>query len=111
MPDNTNSLRRLSDSDLVDMLGDVKATAADIAAQERALKDEIKRRGWEVCDGVRYRATVSETERQTLDRAAVEEILGAERIAECLRASTSTTIRVSARVSSESPDMRSRRRA
>jgi hypothetical protein len=66
----------LSAGDLVDQLGAIKAEIAEREAREKALRDELIRRGNGEVEGADYRATVTDAVRWTLDTKAVRAEMG-----------------------------------
>jgi hypothetical protein len=88
----TNELKNI-----VDELGALKASIAELTERERVLKNAIAASGYAEIDGLLYRATVSLTERATLDTEAVRALLSQEELRQCTKISEVTTVRVSAR--------------
>ena len=88
----TNDLRSI-----VDELGTLKASIAELTERERVLKAAISASGYAEIDGTLYRATVSLSERATLDGDAVRAILSPEDVRRCTKVTEVTTVRVSAR--------------
>ena len=78
----------------VDMLGHLNAQIADLSAQAEFLKKELKAAGEGAYEGALFRATVSMSERETLDMKAVREKLTPQFI----RAHTNVTQVVTVRV-------------
>jgi len=62
--------------EVVDQLGAVKAEIAELEAREKALRDELIRRGDHEIDGELYRASVADLVRWTLDTKAVRAEMG-----------------------------------
>lgn len=93
---------RLDLAKVVDQLGEVKAKIAHLKTVEEQLKKQLVESGEVEADGSVFRATVSFTNRETIDSKAVAEKLGPSR--QLITALTSfvpsTTVRVSARKSS-----------
>lgn len=56
-------------ANLVDALGKIKAEAADLADAENAIKAKLIKAGVTEADGELFRATISESERETRDTA------------------------------------------
>lgn len=64
----TNSkFANLSDGDLADALGSVKADLAPLAAREKAIKAEIKARGISVAEGALFRVVCAPVVKTVLD--------------------------------------------
>lgn len=82
---------------IVDELGALKATISELTERERVLKAAISASGYAEIDGLLYRATVSLSERATLDTEAVRAILSQEELRQCTKTTEVTTVRVSAR--------------
>lgn len=59
----------------VDRLGIIKGQIADLAVQAKLIEDRIKAHGAGVTEGSLFRATVSVSERETVDWKAVAEKL------------------------------------
>ena len=74
---SVNPLRNLSANALVDQLGAVKAEIAAFEGREKALRDELLRRGLTEAEGARFNATVTQAVRWTLDTKAVKAEMGA----------------------------------
>jgi hypothetical protein len=83
---------------LIDDLGRVKAQLADLARREKELKEQIVELGEGSHEGDLFRATVSFSERETLDMEAVREKLTSQFIRAHTRTTPVTTVRVAARV-------------
>ena len=81
----------------IDQLGIIKAQIADLKAQEEALRAVIIEQGPGAYEGDMFRATVSESERATLDMAAVRAKLSAQFIRAHTTYTDVVTVRVSAR--------------
>ena len=62
--------------EVADQLGTLKAEIADLEAREKALRDELLRRGATMIEGSAFCATVSEAVRWTLDAKAVRAEMG-----------------------------------
>jgi hypothetical protein len=90
-------IKNLTEVNVVDQLGLIKAEIAQLQEQEKALKEQLIALGDGKHSGNLYDATVSPTSRDTLDMEAVRAKLSPQFI----RAHTSTThfstIRVTAR--------------
>jgi hypothetical protein len=87
----------LSAGDLVDRLGAVKAELSGLQAQEKALRDELIRRGSSSLEGAVYSATITEAVRWTLDTSAVRSKMGPDWYDAHCRQSVVTTVAVKAR--------------
>ena len=62
---------------IADELGTVKAQIADLETREKALRDELIRRGVSAIAGAAYSATITEAVRWTLDTRGVKAEMGA----------------------------------
>ena len=82
---------------IVDELGALKAQIAALTDQEKILKKALSDSGYAEIDGALFRATVSWTERATLDTEAVRLILSEDQQRACTRVSEIMTVRVVAR--------------
>lgn len=82
---------------LVDELGSLKSHMATLAAREAAIKSALIAAGVGVVEGNLFRAAITSSERETLDRKAVEALLAPAAFAGCLKSSPVVTVRVSAR--------------
>lgn len=82
---------------IVDQLGDLKARIAALTEEERVLKKAIADSGYAELDGNLFRATVSLSERGTLDAEKVREILSEDQVRHCTKVTEITTVRVVAR--------------
>jgi hypothetical protein len=82
---------------VVDRLGYLKAQIAELKREENDLKAELIEEGPGAYEGDDYRATVSVTERETLDMKAVREKLTAQFIRAHTNVTEVTTVRVVAR--------------
>jgi hypothetical protein len=87
----------LSDGQLADELGQVKAEAAEVKAREDALKAELIARGVASAEGTLFRATVNETLRETLDAALIRSEMGPSWVSAHSKIGVVTTVKVSAR--------------
>ena len=87
----------LSRPHLIDRLGDLKAQIADLQIEEKKLRDEIIALGVGAHDGDLFRASVSISERETLDMAAVREKLSPQFIRTHTNVTTVTTVKLVAR--------------
>ena len=81
----------------VDELGALKAAIAELTDKERDLKTLIASSGYAEIDGDLFRATVSLSERTTLETEKVKALLSAAQIAACSKTTEVTTVRVAAR--------------
>lgn len=61
--------------EVVDRLGALKAAAADLNKEINILQETLKASGQKAIDGTLFRATVSVTERQSIDAEAVRLLL------------------------------------
>ena len=84
-------------ADVVDQLGCVRAQIADIETREKALRDELLRRGVSEATGTLYDATVAASVRWTLDTKAVKAELGTDWYDAHCRQSMVTTVAVKPR--------------
>jgi hypothetical protein len=84
-------------SPTIDRLGVVKALMADLKAEEAELKAVLVEHGPGAYEGENFRATISMSERATLDMEAVREKLSPQFIAAHTTVSEVVTLRVSAR--------------
>ena len=89
----------MSNVNPIDALGEVKAQIANLEAQEKALRDQIAARGEGAYEGELFRASVSITERESIDWKAIAAKLEPSR--QLITAHTSakevTTVRVVSR--------------
>jgi hypothetical protein len=83
---------------LIDDLGRIRAELAELSKRERELKDQLIGLGEGAYDGDLFRATVSRSERETLDMEAVRSKLTPQFVRAHTRVTPVTTVRVSARV-------------
>src|SRR5437764_269586 len=81
---------------LADELGTVKAQIADLETREKALRDELIRRGVSTVDGAAYSATITEGMRWTLNTAAIKAEMGLPWYDARCRQSLITTVAVKA---------------
>ena len=81
----------------IDRLGYLKAQIADLKKEESALREVMLEQGPGAYEGEIFRATVSTSERETLDMAAVREKLSDQFIRAHTNVTESTTVRVVAR--------------
>jgi len=88
----TNELKAI-----VDELGALKAAIAELTEKEKELKTAIAASGYAELDGDLYRATVSLSERVTLDSEKVRALLSDAQIAACSRTTEVLSVRVAAR--------------
>lgn len=84
-------------ADIVDELGELKARIADLTKQETKLKTALVESGYAEIDGSLFRATVTWTERATLDSEAVRAMLTPDQIRICTRVTEIKAVRVAAR--------------
>lgn len=70
-------LHNLPPHDLADRLGALKAEIAQLEGRDKALRDELLRRGISDVEGRLFHATVSNAARWTLDTKAVKAEMGA----------------------------------
>lgn len=84
--------------ELVDTLGAIKAEIAELTAREKVLKDKLIALGETAIDGELFRATISTSERATLDMDAVRAKLSPQFITAHTNISTVTAVRVVARI-------------
>jgi hypothetical protein len=83
----------LSAGDLVDRLGEI----GGLQALEKALRDELLRRGSSSVDGAVYSATITDAVRWSLDTGAVRTEMGSDWYDAHCRQSVVTTVAVKAR--------------
>ena len=81
----------------VDELGALKAAIAELTEKERDLKTVIAGSGYAEIDGDLFRATVSLSERTTLETEKVKALLSEAQILACSKTTEVTTVRVAAR--------------
>lgn len=81
----------------VDDLGALKARIADLVKQENALKALIAGSGYAELDGFSFRATVSLSERSTLNSERVKALLSPAQIVACTQTAEVTAVRIVAR--------------
>lgn len=99
----TPKARTLTLIEAVDELGRVKAQVAALTRIEEKLKTQLKASGKPEINGVTFRATVSESERETLDMEAVRTYFnrtpaGKRWIKAHTNSTPTTTVRVVAQV-------------
>ena len=82
----------------VDALGRLLAQIADLEGQAKSLKSFLSGHGAGAYEGELFRATVSESERETLDMKAVREKLSPQFIRAHTKLTPVTTVRVSAKI-------------
>src|SRR4051812_48095642 len=82
--------------DLADELGTVKAQIADLETREKALRDELIRRGVSDIEGAAYSATITQAVRWTLNTAAIKAEMGLTWYDARCRQSVITTVAVKA---------------
>jgi hypothetical protein len=83
---------------LVDELGALKAQIAELSAREKEITNLLKASNEAAIDGDLFRATISDSERETLDSKLVRELLTPEQVVSCTKTTFVTTVRVGARV-------------
>lgn len=79
---------------IVDELGTLKAQIAALTEREKVLKDALANSGYAEIDGAHYRATVTWSERATLDSAAVRALLTDEQVRQCTKIAEFKAVRV-----------------
>jgi len=84
-------------ADLIDAMGRLKAEKANLERREKALRDQIVALGLGPHEGADYRATVSVSERETIDMDAVRAHVSRQWLQAHTTVSTVTTVRVVAR--------------
>jgi hypothetical protein len=84
-------------SPTIDRLGVIKAQLAELKREEEELKTVLVECGPGAYEGDLYRATVSTSERETLDMAAVREHLSRQFIQAHTNVTSVTAVRVVAR--------------
>ena len=82
---------------LVDELGALKAQISGLTEREAVLKKALAESGYSEIDGGLFRATVTWTERETLNTDAVRAMLSPDQIRVCTRMTEIKTVRVVAR--------------
>jgi hypothetical protein len=92
-----SQFHNLSAGDLADQLGALKAEIADLEAREKALRDELVRRGVPAIEGAVYDATITAAVRWTLDTKAVKAEMGAVWYDARGRQALVTTVKTTAR--------------
>jgi hypothetical protein len=90
-------LHNLPPRALVDQLGALKAEIAALEVREKALCDELLRRGQTEAEGALFSATISQAVRWTLDTKAVKAEMGAAWWDARCRQSLVTTVAVKPR--------------
>lgn len=88
----TNELKAI-----VDELGTLKAAIADLTEKERELKTIIAGSGYGEIEGELFRATITPSERVTLDSKKVRAILSSAQIKACSHTTEVLTVKVGAR--------------
>jgi hypothetical protein len=92
-------MNRINDlSDLVDQLGLLKAQIAALCDQEKIIKDQLIDSRLPSVDGELFRATISTSERITLDSQKIKLFLTPFEIQQCQKVAEVITVRVSARI-------------
>ena len=84
----------------VDELGSLKAAIAELTDKERDLKTLIASSGYAELDGDLFRATVSLTERTTLESEKVRALLSPAQIAACSKTTEGLRVAVTSRTRS-----------
>jgi hypothetical protein len=79
---------------IVDELGALKARIANLTEEEKILKTALRRSGYSEIDGTLFRATVTWTERSTLDPETVRGILTEAQLKECTRVTEIKAVRI-----------------
>jgi len=82
---------------IVDELGALKAQIADLTTKEGKLKKALSESGYAEISGTLFDATVTWTERATLDQGMVRAILTEEQQRDCTRVTEIKAVRVVAR--------------
>lgn len=82
---------------VVDELGLIKAQIAELEAKEKALTDALKATGATSFAGTFYDATVSTSERKSLNREATEAYFGAALPDDCFKTSKIVTLKLTAK--------------
>lgn len=88
----TNELKAI-----VDELGALKAAIAELTEKEKELKTTIAASGYGEIEGELFRATITPSERVTLDSEKVRAILSPAQIKACSRTTEILTVKVGAR--------------
>ena len=91
------NLSRTTTTDLVDMLGQIKAEKADLAARERVIKNLLASRGGDHWIGRLFEVTMSYRQRAVLDAARIRAMFKATGASLPEKVSTSTNWDVRAR--------------
>jgi len=100
MPKATSILspfHNLPVGEVVDQLGSVKAQISDLETREKALRDELIRRGITAASGDAYGANVSSAVRWSLDIKALKAEFGADWYDRHCRQALVTTVKVEPR--------------
>ncbi|HTV90137.1 MAG TPA: hypothetical protein VME41_14075 [Stellaceae bacterium] len=92
-----SAFHNLSAGDLADQLGTVKAEIAALQSREKALRDELVRRGEREIEGANFSASIADAVRWTLDTKAVQAEMGADWYDAHCRQSLVTTVTVRVR--------------
>lgn len=82
---------------IVDELGELKAQISKLCAREKQLKDILIQSNQPEIDGELFRATVSVSDRESLDSFMVRQFLTHDEVQECTKVSQVVTVRVGAR--------------
>jgi hypothetical protein len=99
-PAKINQKRKNDMGALVDRLGEVKALIATLCDEENDLKDQLIDTRLPSVDGDLFRATISTSERITLNAEKVKMFLTPAQIIKCQKVAEVTTVRVTARIKS-----------
>jgi hypothetical protein len=75
---SSSRYHNLSAGDLVDRLGALKAEIGNLQIREKALRDELIRRGSSSVDGAVYSASITDAVRWSRDTAAVRTEMGSD---------------------------------
>lgn len=94
---SVSPFHNLPAGDLADRLGALKAEIADLETREKALRDELIRRGAAEVEGALFRVTVADAVRWTLDTKTVKAEMGAAWYDAHCRQAMVTTVAVKAR--------------
>ena len=81
----------------IDRLGQIKAQIANLETEQKALRDVLVEQGPGAYEGELFRVTVTVSEREVLDMAAVREKLSPQFVRAHTSITEVTTVRVTAR--------------
>lgn len=84
-------------ADRIEKLGLLKAEIARLEAREKELKDDILEAGVSVFESPHFKATVTRSERETLDMKAVKEHLSPQFIKAHTKVTEVVTLRITER--------------